>query len=78
LQRKAFSLEALAAQKLRRGLEDVFLRIVDTTRELFACSELDMNERYWDKVRENFARSKLYGASWREAAVDALSRESTT
>jgi hypothetical protein len=29
-------------------------------------------------MRENFVRSKFYGASWRKAAVDALSRESTT
>jgi hypothetical protein len=29
-------------------------------------------------VRENFAQSKFYGASWREAVATALSEESTT
>jgi predicted aspartyl protease len=29
-------------------------------------------------VRENFAQAQFFGASWREATVDALSAESTT
>jgi predicted aspartyl protease len=78
LQKKAFSLGALATQALHRGLENTFLNILKQQRELFECSTIDTNERYWDKVREKFAQAKFYGASWREAAKAALSGESTT
>jgi hypothetical protein len=67
LQKKAFSLEALATQALHRGLENTFLNILKQQRELFECSTIDTNERYWDEVREKFAQAKFYGASWREA-----------
>jgi predicted aspartyl protease len=46
--------------------------------ELFECLKVDTYERYWDKVRENFAQAQFSGASWREATVDALSAGSTT
>jgi hypothetical protein len=55
LQKKAFSLGALATQAVSRGLENTFLTILMQQKELFKCSEVDTNERYWDKSRENFA-----------------------
>jgi predicted aspartyl protease len=78
LQKKAFSLGALATQAISRGLEDTFLTILMQQKELFKCSEVDTNERYWDKSRENFAQAKFYGATYREALAAALSSESTT
>jgi hypothetical protein len=78
LQKKAFSLGALATQAISRGLEDTFLTILMQHKELFKCSEVDTNERYWDKVRERFAQAKFYGATYREAMAAALSSESTT
>jgi hypothetical protein len=78
LQKKVFSLGALAAQAISRGLEDTFLTILIQQKELFKCSEVDTNERRWDKSRENFARAKFYCATYREALAAALSNESTT
>jgi predicted aspartyl protease len=78
LQKKAFSLGALATQALSRGLEDTFLTILMQQKELFKCSEVDTNERYWDKSREKFAQAKFYGATYSEALAAALSSESTT
>jgi hypothetical protein len=46
LQKKAFSLGALATQAVSRGLEDTFLTILMQQKELFKCSEVDTNERY--------------------------------
>ena len=79
LQRKAWSLGALAKQALKTGLEETFLNLLKQQRELFMCSEIDDYERYWDKVRESFAQAKFYGASYREAVnAAALSAASTT
>jgi predicted aspartyl protease len=78
LQKKAFSLGALATQALSRGLEDTFVTILMQRKELFKCSEVDTNERYWDKSKEKFAQAKIYGATYREALAAALSSESTT
>jgi hypothetical protein len=78
LQKKAFSLGALATQALHRGLEDIFFKMLVLQGELFKCLEVDTYERYWDKVRENFAQAQFSDASWKEATVDALSAGSTT
>jgi hypothetical protein len=79
LQKKAFSLGALATQALHRGLEDIFFKILVLQGELFECLKVDSHDRYWDKVKERFAQSQSSGASWRvEATVDALSAGSTT
>jgi predicted aspartyl protease len=78
LQKKAFSLGALATQKVSCGFEDTFLTILMQQKELFKCSEVDTNARYWDKSREKFAQAKFYGATYREALAAALSSESTT
>lgn len=79
LQRRAWSLGALAKQALRHGLEETFLNLPQQQRELFMCSERDDYERYWDKVRESFAQSKFYDDSYREAVhASALSAASTT
>jgi hypothetical protein len=59
-------------------MENIFLKMLILKGELYKCSEVDTNERYWDKVREKFAQAKFYGASWREAARAALPTESTT
>jgi predicted aspartyl protease len=47
-------------------------------KELFKCSKVDTNERYWEKSREKFAQAEFYGATYREALTAALYRESTT
>jgi hypothetical protein len=78
LRKKAFSLGALATQALHRGLKDIFFKMLVLQGELFECLKVDTHERYWDKVRENFAQARFSGASWREATVDALSAGSTT
>jgi predicted aspartyl protease len=79
LQRKAWSLGALAEQALKHGLEETFLNLLQQQRELFVCSEIDDYERYWDKVRESFAQSKFYDDSYRGAVdTSALSAASTT
>jgi hypothetical protein len=78
LQKKAFSLGALATQALHRGLEDIFLKILVLQGELLECFKVDTHDRYWNKVRERFAQSQVSGASWREATVDALSTGSAT
>jgi predicted aspartyl protease len=78
LRKKAFSLGALATQALHRGLEDIFFKMLVLQGKLFECLKADTHERYWDKVRENFAQARFSGASWREATVDALSAGSTT
>jgi hypothetical protein len=79
LQRKAWSLEALATQALKNGLEETFLNLLKQQGELLVCSEIDEYERYWDKVRESFAQAKFYDASHREAvSAAALSAGSTS
>jgi hypothetical protein len=79
LQRRAWSLGALAEQALKHGLEQTFLNLLQQQRELFMCLEIDDYERYWDKVRESFAQSKFYDDSY-QGAVNAsiLSAASTT
>jgi predicted aspartyl protease len=79
LQRRAWSLGALAEQALKHGLEETFLNLLQQQRELFMCSEIDDYERYWDKVRESFAQSKFYDDSYHGAiTTSALSAASTT
>jgi hypothetical protein len=79
LQRRAWSLGALAEQAFKHGLEKTFLNLLQQQRELFMCSEIDDYERYWDKVRESFAQSKFYDDSYQEAVhASALSAASTT
>jgi hypothetical protein len=79
LQRRAWSLGALAEQALKHGLEETFLNLLQQLRELFMCSEIDDYERYWDKVRESFAQSKFYDDSYQGAVnASALSAASTT
>jgi predicted aspartyl protease len=78
LRKKAFSLGALATQTLHRGLEDIFFKMLVLQGALFECLKVDTYERYWDKVRENFAQAQFSGASWREATADALFAGSTT
>jgi hypothetical protein len=53
-------------------------KILKQQGKLFQCSGTDSSKCYWDRVNENFAQSKFYGASWREAVATALSEESTT
>ena len=65
-------------QGLHRGLEDTFLSLLMQQHELFQCYKTESSECYWDKVRENFAQAKFYGASYREAVNATLSGESTT
>jgi hypothetical protein len=79
LQRRAWSLGALAEQALKHGLEKTFLNLLHQQRELFRCSDIDDYECYWDKVRESFAQSKFYDDSNQGAVTtSALSAASTT
>jgi hypothetical protein len=55
LQRRAWSLEAIAEQALKHGLEETFLNLLQQQRELFRRSDIVDYKPYWDKVRESFA-----------------------
>jgi hypothetical protein len=74
LQKKAFSLGALATQALHRGLKDIFFKKLVLQGELFECLKVDTHDRYWDKVREVFAQSQASGVSWRQATTCLVSR----
>jgi predicted aspartyl protease len=64
---------------LKHGLEETFLNSLQQQRELFRCSEIDDYERYWNKVRESFAQSKIYDDSYQGAVTtSAESATSTT
>jgi predicted aspartyl protease len=79
LQRRAWSLGALAEQALKHGLEEAFLSLLQQQRELFRCSDIDDYKCYWDKVRESFAQSKFYDKAYQGAVTtSALSATSTT
>jgi hypothetical protein len=51
-------------QALKHGMEETFLNLLKQQGELFVCSQIDDYERYWDKVREDFAQSNFYDASY--------------
>jgi hypothetical protein len=72
LQRRAWSLGALAEQALKHGLEETFLNLLQQQRELFRCSEIDDYERNWDKVRVCFAQAKFYDDSYHGAVTTSV------
>jgi hypothetical protein len=58
LQRRVWSLGALAEQALKHGLEKTLLNLLQRQTELFRCSDIDDYERYWEKGRERVLRSQ--------------------